>query len=98
MPTKAEFLKAKVQAVKSVLEKTSPKEREGKVSSHLALDFNAVVKEIAAAFPEAAPHLPKPIHANLQLRHMGLSNIGFVDLMILAEQVLRVLSVVESHG
>src|SRR5262249_43529842 len=98
MPSKVDFLKAKLQAVTSVLEKTSPKERENKVSTQLAEQFNEVVKEIGKALPETAPHLPKPIHSSTKFALVGQSDVGYVDLMIMAEQVLRVLSVVESHG
>ncbi len=97
MPSKVDFLKAKVEAVKNVLEKTTPKERENRVTLHLAEEFNSVLKEIGAAFPDAAPHLPKPIPC-VGFRRLGVSDVGYVDLMVFAEQVLRILSVVESHG
>lgn len=97
MPSKIDFLKAKVEAVKSVLETTSPKEREKRVSVHLAEEFNSVLKEIALAFPDAVSHLPKPIPTQ-GYRHLAQSEIAYVDLMIMAEQVLRILSVIESHG
>lgn len=97
MPSKVDFLKAKVEAVKNVLEKTTPKERENRVTLHLAEEFNSVLKEIGTAFPDAAPHLPKPIPC-VGFRRLGVSDVGYVDLMVFAEQVLRILSVVESHG
>jgi hypothetical protein len=98
MPNKVDFLKAKVQALKSVLEKTSAKEREARVSTHMAKQFNELLKEIGEAVPDAAAHLPKPIPSTTEFRHMGISDVGYVDLMIMAEQVIGVLSVVASHG
>src|SRR5947209_1281254 len=68
------------------------------IAAHLAKQFNEVVKEIGEALPDVAPHLPKPIPSSTKFTMMGLSDVGYVDLMIMAEQVLRVLSVVESHG
>lgn len=98
MASKVDFIKARLQAVTSVLEKTSPKEREGSVSTHLADEFNGIVKEIGEAFPDAAPHLPKPIASSTPFSKLGKSDVHYVDLMVMVEQVLRVVSVVESHG
>ena len=97
MATNVDFLKAKVQSIKTVLENTSPKEREKKVSLHLAEQFNDILREIGAAYPEAAPHLPKPIPLR-GFRHLGVAEVGYVDLMIFAEQVLHVLALIESRG
>jgi hypothetical protein len=95
--TNVDFLKAKVQSIKTVLEKTSPKEREKKVTLHLAEQFNDILKEIGTAYPEAAPHLPKPIPVE-GFSQFGLAAVGYVDLMIFAEQVLHVLALIESRG
>src|SRR6266446_5298531 len=97
VPSKVEFLRAKVEAVENALEKTAPKQRENRVSIHLAKDFNAVVKEIQDAFPDGAPYLPKPILWTTTHARMQFSDVSYVDLMIMAEQV-RILSVIESHG
>jgi len=61
MPHNVDFLKAKIQAIKTVLDKTSPKERENRVPVHLAKGFNEILSEIGNHYPEAASHLPKPI-------------------------------------
>jgi 4-hydroxy-3-methylbut-2-enyl diphosphate reductase IspH len=98
MPSKVDFLRAKVQAVLSALEKASAKEREGRVSTHVAKDFNEVVKQIGEGFPDASGHLPKPICSSTKERFQGLSDVRYVDLVIMAEQVMRILSVIESHG
>jgi hypothetical protein len=98
MPKPLDFHKAKVQAIISVLENTTPKEREGRVGAHLVEEFNALLQEVGNAIPEAAPHLPKRIPMRPQFSHAGISPIGYVDLMIMAAQVLRVLGVIESHG
>jgi hypothetical protein len=99
MPSKVAFLKARVEAFKSVLDRATPKEREGRVSKHLADEFNTILKEIGEECPDAAPHLPKPVRTAMpMMAKVGLSEIGYVDLLVMAEQVLRVLSVVESHG
>ena len=99
MSNQLPFLRAKVQAIKTVLDKASAKERESRVATHLAQQFNDVLKEIGAAYPDAAPHLPKPIPSSVSLlRRNGLSDVSYMDLMVFAEQVLNVLSVVESQG
>lgn len=100
MPTKIAFLKAKVQAVTSVLDQTSPAERSRRVSAHLARQFNELLEEISKEYPGEAHHLPKPIPpaGSALMRKDGVSSVSFVDLKIMAEQVLGVLSVIESDA
>jgi hypothetical protein len=98
MPSKAAFLKSRLEGMKSVLEKATPKEKEQRVTTHMAKEFNTILTEIGSAYPDATSQLPKPILSTTKLRFLGQSDVGYVDLQMMVEQVLRILSLVESDG
>ena len=61
MPTPMDFVRVKVQAYKHTLDGKSAKEKAGKVSAQLAEQFNLMLADIKKEYPDAAPHLPRPI-------------------------------------
>ena len=46
MPTRLDFLKAEIVAYKRVLAGKTSKEKAGRVSIHIAQEFNTIVEEI----------------------------------------------------
>ena len=97
MPTNLDFLIARVSAHKTILTKKDPKDIKGNVSFPFANDFNSLLEEIKKECPEAASHLPRAItfeSDRARLAHQ--SDINFVELEIMVEQVLNVLQTLKS--
>jgi hypothetical protein len=95
--TKLDILKMKVQAVLKGLENTTAKEREKHVSMHMAREFNDTLKDIGKEFPDLAWALPKEIPPHRMAGDMGASAINYIDLKIMAEQVMEILSLAASN-
>jgi hypothetical protein len=95
MPTQLDFLKAKVLAYKHTLDGKTSKEKEKHVAIQIAEEFNSILEEIKKLSPDAAPHLPKPISwKGIAAQDMQISDIRFLELEMLLNQVLAILDVV----
>lgn len=94
MATTLDFLKAKVQAYKHTLEGKTGKEKDGRVSIQIAQQFNAIIDEIKKESTEAAPHLPHPVTWNSPFAQTGLSDVKYLDLEMMLNQVLAILDVI----
>ncbi len=98
MPTAFDFIKAKMLAVKHTLDGESGKEKDGRISIQTAQQFNTVIEEIKKASPEAAPHLPQPIHWGGHVARLASqAEVSFLDLEIMVNQVLAVLDVLQER-
>jgi hypothetical protein len=92
MPTTLDFLRAKVLAYKNTLDSRSGKDKEQRVGIQIAEEFNAVLEEIRKESPDAAAHLPKPIACKgVFARDLRLSDIKFLELEMILNQVLAIL-------
>jgi hypothetical protein len=101
MPPATAFLKARAQAVKTTLSTLPAKDKaEKRVTRQMADEFNSLVEEIGRAYPDAAQHLPKRITSTgpMIARQMGHTDATYADLEIMAETVLQILGVIESHS
>lgn len=92
-PDKLQILKARLQGYKSILEKTRPSQKSEIVSNHLARNFNEIVDELRNISPGVGEHLPKHIRTPGGRRQ---TDVSFLDLEIMVEQVLGILNVLES--
>jgi hypothetical protein len=95
MATTLDFVRAKIQAFKHTLESKPSAEKQKHVAIQIAEQFNSFLEEIKKESPEAAAHLPMPITwTSVFARDMRLSDIKFLELELLLNQVLAVLDVV----
>lgn len=98
MPTQMDFVRAKVQAYKHTLDGKTAKEKSGKVSVHVAEQFNLIVADIKKECPEAAPHLPRPITWS---KGGGVTflvtPVSFLELEMMLDQVLAVLDLLREQ-
>ena len=98
MPTPLDFVRAKVLAYKNTLDGRSTKEKEKQVAIPIAQEFNAFLEEIKKAFPEDASHLPQPITWEGMAAHdFRMSDVRFLELEMLLNQVLAVLDVLRGN-
>lgn len=98
MPKKIDFLKAKVNAILDVLGGVPSQRAEQKVAPALLEQFNGILEEIAKEFPQHAKELPQPLKTkNALFAAHGMTDIKYLDLQMVASQVMNILGVIESH-
>jgi hypothetical protein len=99
MASQLRFYKARLTGIKTSLEQATQKQKEGHVDRQIAEKFNVLLKELGGTFPDLAPHLPAPITFGTDIATiLGSSDATYLALHIMVEQVLQLLSVVESQG
>ena len=98
MPSTVSILKAMAMAFKTNLAK-HPTGKDQHVSLQDANSFNSLLKDIESFKPDIGQHLPKPVHCDNHLfTGVGKVDITYLDLEILVDQVIGILSVFEAEG
>jgi hypothetical protein len=94
MATPLDFVRAKVLAYKNTLEGKPTREKEKHVSIQIAEQVNSFMEEIKREFPEATHHLPPPITwIGMGALDMRISDVRFLELEMMLNQVLAILDV-----
>jgi hypothetical protein len=97
MPKELDFVKATVLAYKSTLDSKPSSEKSGRVSIQLAHQFNSIVEKIKNVCPpEAASELPRPITWNTPAANAGWSDVKFLELEMMLNQVIAILDVLRA--
>ena len=91
------FMKASLKAIVDTLATKLPSAKKDHVAMGLAEQFNAIIKEVAAKHPEAALGLPTLIAPHHFYSDFGKAPVTYLDLEIMAAQVMNILSALESH-
>lgn len=97
MPSPTQLLKIRVKAFRSTLHNASESSKKNHVTTMLAEEFNRLVTDAGATFPDIKTALPSLIQHNPQFRMMGISGATYLDLEIMAEQVLGLLDAMEPN-
>jgi hypothetical protein len=98
MASKLTFLNARLEAFKRVLDGKSSAEKDKNVADVIVNEFNSIVKDIAKEFPSAADHLPREVTSHSRmLIGTGMSDIHYIDLEILVEQVRSIVSILKTE-
>lgn len=92
---KVRLLKARARAFKTTLAQASSKEKQAKAGVGLAENFNAIVKDIGEEYPDLKDSLPSRITSLSALRSLGQSDASYLDVEVLADQVLALLDIME---
>jgi hypothetical protein len=89
------FLRARVQAFKTNLEKTAHKQKTSMLTYTLGEQFDNLLKEILDLYPEVKRHLPEPV-----CRETGMGvkrvTINYLDLEIMVDTLINILGVIET--
>ena len=93
--SKRRLIDAKLNSVVSTLERTPPREKKNHISMGLGTDFNKVRGEIGEVYPNLKDDLPAEINTRGPGADMGIAMATFLDLEILCEQLLSLLSLVD---
>lgn len=90
------LLRAKLQGIRTTLERTPPADKKNRVALALLNDFNDIMQALGEHFPDIASALPKRVTSRSSaLRRVGQSEITFLDLEALCEQALNLLALVD---
>jgi len=94
---KIEIIEAQLRSFKSTLEKATDKQKEGLVTIALAENFNRMVEQTIQLFPELKDHLPQKIESATSMkRRAGVSDVNYLDLEILTDQVFSLIQLKKS--
>lgn len=97
MPSRIDLLRARARSFKSTLQKATAKEKEGPAGTALAENFNKIVQEAGNAFPDLKDSLPAPITSRGPFARMGKSDVSYLDLEVMADQLLAMLDLVDDQ-
>ena len=94
-PSTLDLLIARILSFKMILAATSEKAKRHSVPRPVAENFNQLLEDIAAHCFSMKSSLPKPISFNSDAAMVaGLSDVDYIGLEIMAEQVLAILKIV----
>jgi hypothetical protein len=93
--TKHALLQARLQGIRTTLDRAPANEKSHQASTALASGFNEIVDAIKKTYPELGESLPGPIQSTEPFRRIGKSNVTYLDLEVMCEQVLNLLRLVE---
>lgn len=91
---KIDFIRAKLDGIKTTLERVPASDKTGHIGITIAKDFNTVLQEMGEIYPELASGLPSPIGITGPFRQLGKAGASYTDLEILCEQVLNLVRLV----
>lgn len=97
MPTRVEILRARARSFKSTLQNASSKEKEGHAGTALVQNFNKIIDETGLTYPDLKESLPEYITIDGIFAHMGKSDVTYLDLEVLADQLLAMLDLVDDQ-
>ena len=92
--TEVQLLKLRARSLKSTLENASEKQKQGQVNIQLAQDFNKLIEDVTAAFPQIVSALPQPIDCAGPFMQMGVTSLTYLDLEVYADRLLAALELV----
>ena len=97
MPSKTDILRARARSFKSTLHNATAKEKEGPAGTALAENFNKIVEETVQTFPDLKESLPARITSRGPFARMGKSDVSYLDLEVMADQLLAMLDLVDDQ-
>ena len=95
MPTKSELLKARTRSIKSTLRDATQEQKKGHAGISLAENFNKILRDIAEMHPDLASSLPSEITWKGPFAQMRMSDVSYLDLEVMVDQVLALLDLME---
>lgn len=87
---------AKLNSIKSIVEKNNDKQKQNLVGINLANEFNKLLREIGQDYPDLKSSLPAEITSNGPFRDMSMADMNYTDFEIYTETVISLLNLVEN--
>ena len=95
-PTTLQIIKVQLEGIKDTLIGASERQKSNQVSLTVANDFNKLLQKVVDEYPDIKEALPEPIPFHRQLQINGLAAVSFLDLEVKANQVIKVIELLES--
>jgi hypothetical protein len=89
-----DLLKAKAMSIQTALGRAPASAKGGPRTRVMAEEFNRLVDQISTDYPSVASALPQPIKPSMKFPTQAKAN--YIDLEILAQQVVEILSLIEA--
>ncbi|MBU1101953.1 MAG: hypothetical protein KKA84_16270 [Bacteroidetes bacterium] len=87
---------AKLNSIKSVVEKATDKQKQDMVGTILADEFNKLLSEISGEYPDIKDSLPAKITSNGPYSMMYKADSNYIDFEIFTETVISLLNLVDN--
>jgi hypothetical protein len=87
---------AKLNSIKSIVEKSSEKQKQDLIGTNLAHEFNKLIRELKQEYPSIQSSLPAEITANGPFSDMQKADVNYIDLEIFTEIVISLLNLVDN--
>jgi hypothetical protein len=87
---------AKLNSIKSIVEKSSDKQKLDLIGTILANEFNKLLLEIGEEYPELKNSLPSKITSTGPFSEMNKADINYIDLEIFTESVMSLLNLADN--
>lgn len=94
--SKKSIFLAKLNSIKSIIEKASDKQKQDLIGTNLANEFNKLLRELSEEYPDLKSSLPAEIPSKGPFRDMQKADVNYIDLEIFTETVISLLNLVES--
>ena len=94
--SKKSIFLAKLNSIKSIIEKATDKQKQGLIGINLANEFNKLLKELSEEYPELKNSLPANINSNGHFSLMQKADTNYIDLEIFTETVISLLNLIEN--
>ncbi|MFN3150009.1 hypothetical protein [Bremerella sp.] len=95
---KIQMYKTQLESMRQSLTNESDSNKSNHVSQPIADRFNLFLNKITEAHPEAAEFLPPPITTSRHHKIMAISDATYLDLGLLLDDTIKVLSEIERHA
>jgi len=93
--SKKEILYAKLNSIKTTIEKSSEVQKKEQIAIHLMDSFNELISETAKSYPDLKDSLPKPITSGGVNHRLKKADVNYLDLEINTEIILSLLNLIE---
>lgn len=95
MSNNLKLLRLRATSFRSAIEKETDKVKATSASVAIVENLNKLIDDIVNMLPDLKDHLPARVNPRGPFAHMGSASVTYLDLEILAEQILAVLNSVE---
>lgn len=93
---KLDLFRMKADSFRRVLSQAPQQAKKNHVTIPMSEEFNRLLDEMAAAFPDIAEALPRKITAESDARIAGYADVKLLELEILSEQLVGILDLLIS--
>jgi hypothetical protein len=95
MASKLAIIRAKLNAFKSAIADQGGAS-ESRLTVYSVQQFNFILEDLTASFPEVARDLPNPFHEESKFNMIGQTDVSQFDLEVAVRTILGIIEVIEA--